>query len=84
MYTEEEYKNCIGWGHSTWEAGADLCDAAGVPQLVIFHHDPDHDDDFMDKIAEAAENRRPEGLKMHASKLLWGDTEEPPLRAQPK
>ncbi|MBT4491048.1 MAG: MBL fold metallo-hydrolase [Rhodospirillaceae bacterium] len=59
MFTEEEYKNCVGWGHSTWEAGADLCDAANVPQFVIFHHDPDHDDEFMDKIAEAAERRRP-------------------------
>ena len=74
MYTEEEYKNCVGWGHSTWEAGADLCDAARVPQLVIFHHDPDHDDDFMDKIAEAAEIRRPgtlvarEGMVLHTTR----------------
>ena len=74
MYTEEEYKNCVGWGHSTWEAGADLCDAAGVPQLVIFHHDPDHDDGFMDKIAEAAEIRRPgtlvarEGMVLHTTR----------------
>ncbi|MBL6951937.1 MAG: MBL fold metallo-hydrolase [Alphaproteobacteria bacterium] len=59
MYTEDEYQNCVGWGHSTWEAGADLCDAAGVSQFVIFHHDPDHDDAFMDQIADAAEKRRP-------------------------
>ncbi|NQV59957.1 MAG: MBL fold metallo-hydrolase [Alphaproteobacteria bacterium] len=59
MYTEDEYQNCVGWGHSTWEAGADLCDAAGVSQFVIFHHDPDHDDAFMDQIAVAAEKRRP-------------------------
>ncbi len=59
MYTEEEYCNCAGWGHSTWQAGADLCDAAGVSQYVIFHHDPDHDDDFMDGVAAAAEQRRP-------------------------
>lgn len=59
MYTEEEYQNCVGWGHSTWQAGADLCDAAGVSQYVIFHHDPDHDDHFMDRIAAAAEQRRP-------------------------
>lgn len=59
MFTDAEYRNCVGWGHSTWEAGADLCDAAGVPQFVIFHHDPDHDDEFMDRIAAAAEKRRP-------------------------
>ena len=70
MYTEEEYRNCVGWGHSTWEAGADLCDAAEVPQFVIFHHDPDHDDDFMDKIAEAAENRRPGTLVAREGMVL--------------
>ena len=59
MFTEDEYKTCAGWGHSTWQAGADLCDAARVSQFVIFHHDPDHDDNFMDQIAVAAKKRRP-------------------------
>ena len=70
MFTEDEYKNCVGWGHSTWEAGADLCDAAGVPQFVIFHHDPDHDDAFMDKIAAAAEQRRPGTLVAQEGMVL--------------
>ena len=30
----------VGWGHSTWEAGAELARAAGVGKLVLFHHDP--------------------------------------------
>jgi phosphoribosyl 1,2-cyclic phosphodiesterase len=30
----------VGWGHSTWEAGAELARAAGVAKLVLFHHDP--------------------------------------------
>jgi len=59
MFTEEEYASRVGWGHSTWEAGADVCDAANAKTLVIFHHDPDHDDAFMDEIAAAAERRRP-------------------------
>ncbi|MBT6307514.1 MAG: MBL fold metallo-hydrolase [Rhodospirillaceae bacterium] len=54
-YTEDEFPSKIGWGHSTWEEGVKLCKMAGVKQLGIFHHDPDHDDDFMDIIdAEAA------------------------------
>ena len=36
-----------------------LCDQAGVKRLVIFHHDPGHDDDFMDEVAKAAEACRP-------------------------
>jgi phosphoribosyl 1,2-cyclic phosphodiesterase len=44
QYTPEEYPTKVGWGHSTWTAGADLARAAGVPQLVLFHHDPGRDD----------------------------------------
>ena len=53
-YTEEEFPDKVGWGHSTWEEGVRLCKAADVKQLGIFHHDPTHDDDFMDKLAEDA------------------------------
>ena len=46
-YSDEEFPAKIGWGHSTWEEGIRLCRMAGAKQLAIFHHDPDHDDDFM-------------------------------------
>jgi phosphoribosyl 1,2-cyclic phosphodiesterase len=36
-----------------------LAEAAGVGRLVIFHHDPEHDDNFMDRVAASAEKRRP-------------------------
>jgi len=51
-YTEEEFPEKIGWGHSTWNEGMRLCKAANVKQLGIFHHDPEHTDDIMDKIGE--------------------------------
>lgn len=44
QYTPEEYPSKVGWGHSTWLAGAELARAAGVPQLVLFHHDPGRTD----------------------------------------
>jgi phosphoribosyl 1,2-cyclic phosphodiesterase len=44
QYTPEEYPSKVGWGHSTWQAGAELARAAGVPQLVLFHHDPNRSD----------------------------------------
>lgn len=53
-YTEQEFPGKIGWGHSTWNEGMRLCQAADVKKLAIFHHDPDHDDTFMDKLAEEA------------------------------
>ncbi len=46
-YTDAEFKAKIGWGHSTWQEGMRLCKMAGARQLAIFHHDPDHNDDFM-------------------------------------
>ncbi len=50
-YTDQEYPTKVGWGHSTWEEGVKLAQVADVKQLVIFHHDPSHDDEFMDAIA---------------------------------
>jgi phosphoribosyl 1,2-cyclic phosphodiesterase len=55
-YTVEEYPSKVGWGHSTWNEGMRLCQEAGAKKLAIFHHDPDHDDVFMDGLeAEAKE-----------------------------
>ena len=58
-YTDEEFPRYAGWGHSTWQQGVRLVEAAGARQLVVFHHDPSHDDDFMDRVAAAAERTRP-------------------------
>ncbi|MCG8689897.1 MAG: MBL fold metallo-hydrolase [Minwuiales bacterium] len=58
-YTDEEYPNHVGWGHSTWQEGARLCQAANAKTFVVFHHDPDHDDAFMDQVARDVEAMRP-------------------------
>lgn len=57
-YTDEEYyserSSKVGWGHSTWQEAVKIARAANVKKLVIFHHDPLHDDNFMDQIKEDA------------------------------
>ena len=53
-YTEEEFPGKIGWGHSTWNEGVKLCLEAGAKSMAIFHHDPEHEDNFMDKLGEEA------------------------------
>ncbi|MBS0537959.1 MAG: MBL fold metallo-hydrolase [Proteobacteria bacterium] len=58
-YTDEEYERYRGWGHSTWQEGVRVADAAGVGTLAIFHHDPSHDDAFMDDVARKAAVLRP-------------------------
>jgi len=58
-YTDEEFPDHAGWGHSTWQQAVRLADAGGVNRLAIFHHDPDHDDAFMQKVEVAASKAHP-------------------------
>ena len=58
-YTDEEFPARTGWGHSTWQQAARLADAGRVAKLAIFHHDPDHDDAFMQKVEAEAEKAYP-------------------------
>ncbi len=45
QYTPEQYAGRSGWGHGTYRAAAEIANAAGVGRLVLFHHEPTHDDD---------------------------------------
>jgi phosphoribosyl 1,2-cyclic phosphodiesterase len=58
-YTDDEFSKHVGWGHSTWQEGVRLADAASVDTLVLFHHDPQHHDDALDRIGAEVEARRP-------------------------
>lgn len=60
-YTDEEYPRFKGWGHSTWQEGMRICEAANVKQLAVFHHDPSHDDMFLEEISLEIEKLRPGG-----------------------
>jgi phosphoribosyl 1,2-cyclic phosphodiesterase len=55
MFTDSEYAEYKGWGHSTWEEGVRLCDAADVGTFVVFHHMPERTDTDLDRIAKDAE-----------------------------
>jgi phosphoribosyl 1,2-cyclic phosphodiesterase len=59
-YTEDEYSGKIGspksgWGHSTWNQGIKIAKAANVKKFILFHHDPTHDDKFIDKLEKLAQ-----------------------------
>lgn len=58
-YTEQEYAQHIGWGHSTWLEGVRLVREAGARELVLFHHHPDHDDEIMVTIERQAQELWP-------------------------
>ena len=50
QYTEEEYRDKIGWGHSSVPMVLDIATRARVKQLAVFHHDPQHSDKFLDEL----------------------------------
>lgn len=57
MYTDENFKHHIGWGHSTWQEAIRLCDMANAKSVALFHHDPVNDDkklDIIDSVARKA------------------------------
>jgi len=54
QYTPEEYVSKKNWGHSTYEYAVGLAAAAGVRQLALTHHDPTHDDAFIEAIEKRA------------------------------
>jgi phosphoribosyl 1,2-cyclic phosphodiesterase/CheY-like chemotaxis protein len=54
QYTDEEYAHKIGWGHGSLSSVVSLAVDAEVRKLFLFHHDPNHDDRFIDGMVEAA------------------------------
>lgn len=52
QYTDEEYEERIGWGHTSYSQLLSFASMAGVETLVTFHHDPSHSDDMLDDIHE--------------------------------
>lgn len=53
-YTEEEYQVRKGWGHSTWIEGVKISKKCNVKKLILWHHDPLHNDDFVDNLEKLA------------------------------
>jgi phosphoribosyl 1,2-cyclic phosphodiesterase len=58
QYLQDEYlspaKPRKGWGHSTVDMAVDVAQKARVKRLVLFHHEPTHDDRTMNKIQKQA------------------------------
>ena len=66
QYTEAEYAERVGWGHSTLANAVAFAHLAGARELVAFHHDPSHDDDFLD--AFVAEHDGLLGVRVHGAR----------------
>jgi phosphoribosyl 1,2-cyclic phosphodiesterase len=54
QFTEEEYVERVGWGHSSIADTVAFADAADARRVVLFHHDPQHTDDDLETHLERA------------------------------
>jgi phosphoribosyl 1,2-cyclic phosphodiesterase len=52
QYTDEEYPERAGWGHSSLTQVAVIAERAGVDRLLLFHHDPMRTDEQLDELGE--------------------------------
>jgi diguanylate cyclase (GGDEF)-like protein len=57
QYTEAEYADKFGWGHSSIEYATDVAIAAGVQRLALFHHDPERPDGELERLENGAQQR---------------------------
>ncbi len=55
-YTPEEYVNRVGWGHSHYLFTLKVAAEGNVKQLILFHHDPAHNDEKVDDILRKCQN----------------------------
>lgn len=56
QYTDDEYKMRRSWGHSTFSDVLGLAAKAKVKELVLFHHDPMHTDEMMERFVRECED----------------------------
>jgi phosphoribosyl 1,2-cyclic phosphodiesterase len=54
QYTDEEYPEHVGWGHSKLEDTLTFARRVEARRVLLFHHDPLHTDDFLDSFFGAA------------------------------
>jgi phosphoribosyl 1,2-cyclic phosphodiesterase len=67
QYFEDEYEERIGWGHSSVADAVAFTRAVGARRLVLFHHEPRHDDGLLER------------LEARAAALVDQDAERPKL-----
>jgi phosphoribosyl 1,2-cyclic phosphodiesterase len=68
QYFDDEYDRHVGWGHSATRHVVTIGRRAEARQVVLFHHDPSHSDDDLERLLANAREQ-------------WGDAPNPPVLA---
>lgn len=80
-YDDDDFTPYIGWGHSTWQQGVKIADAANVEKFIAFHHAPEATDKILDARAEKLTQMRgknkafiaKEGMSFHFAPSPLGE-----------
>jgi phosphoribosyl 1,2-cyclic phosphodiesterase len=54
QFSEAEFQKHVGWGHGCLPDSVALAMKGNVRQLALFHHDPSHTDEQVDRMVETA------------------------------
>ena len=57
QYTDDEYPDHVGWGHSSVTAALSFAKRVDAHRTILFHHDPLHSDDALDRLQATVEDR---------------------------
>ena len=74
QYTPEEYADRRGWGHSSVAYVTDVAVESGARRVALFHHEPTHADDQIDRmVARARQRARDAGSEVELFAAAEGD-----------
>src|SRR6516162_455044 len=81
QYTDQEYETHVGWGHGSISSAVALALEADVHTLLLFHHDPNHDDEMVDTMVESG---RELAIKSGSHLEVAGAQQGSEIQLQPK
>jgi len=58
-FSPAEYEEKQGFGHSTWEMGAEIGTRCGAGRVLLFHHDPGRTDAELERVEKALREAYP-------------------------
>ena len=74
QYTPEEYLQRRGWGHGSTDYVTDLAVESGARRVALFHHEPTHSDDDIDRmVASSRQRARAAGSNLELFAAAEGD-----------
>jgi len=57
QYTDDELILYRGWGHSSYSQAIEVAERSNARMLILTHHDPDHNDEFLRKQEKICQDR---------------------------